>query len=626
MAILRKLSIRSQLLILAASTIAVVLFIMLHTYSTMSGMITRNHEEYVNQTITEIRKNVTSSKDVIHRLMQNISYNQDVQSYLVEKDELVRYEMFIKLNKFLASQQEVKEGILDIVISGNNGVFIDLRGGNRYVSPLKATLPARANAWYAGLHVVNFSPGYLHQNALVFATKIAFIPPEGTFNNEVATNTNIGTLFFVVDPRTLVGEEEPDTRETNTQLYLLDRDRKVITGSRNGKVEVDALPDLPTDEAGSEGKTIDWNGQPYIMQTEPLPEIEGHIVSMAPKEELLRDLLDVRRQELLIFGLCLVVLAVPFMFIINNILRPLKKLIFFMTTIKRGDLLKFKKRISLQGYMEISIMAAEMNGMLDEIDNLTQRLLDANTQLYGTELEKKKSELAFLRSQINPHFLYNTLEAITGIAAATGQGNIKMMTRALSSIFRYSIKGADEVPLREEVRMVESYVQIQQMRFADRFSVQYELSESALAFPVPKMILQPLVENAVYHGFEPTFRRGLLRIMATVDEDGALLVVVEDDGIGIEPRRMEEIRGMLSSQSQTAVGIAEAADNARAAGPDVSADPVASKEPKSIGLVNVNNRLRLLYGQECGISIESEPGNGTRIRLRIADGRSREDA
>ena len=199
---------------------------------------------------------------------------------------------------------------------------------------------------------------------------------------------------------------------------------------------------------------------------------------------------------------------------------------------KKGNLLKFKKRISLQGYMEISIMASELNSMLDEIDHLTQRLLETNTRLYGIELEKKKSELAFLRSQINPHFLYNTLEAITGIAVVEGQNKIKTMTRSLSSIFRYSIKGGDVVPLRDEVKMIESYLQIQQIRFADRFSVHYEISEKALAFVIPKMILQPLVENAIYHGFEPTLKPGELWIKGFVDEQGALIVTVEDDGTG----------------------------------------------------------------------------------------------
>jgi two-component system sensor histidine kinase YesM len=271
-----------------------------------------------------------------------------------------------------------------------------------------------------------------------------------------------------------------------------------------------------------------------------------------------------------------------------------------MTTVKRGDLLKFKKRISLQGYMEISIMATELNSMLDEIDHLTQRLLETNAELYGIELEKKKSELAFLRSQINPHFLYNTLEAITGIAVVEGQSKIKTMTRSLSNIFRYSIKGGDVVPLREEVRIIESYVQIQQIRFADRFSVHYAISEEALAFAIPKMILQPLVENAIYHGFEPTLKAGELWIKGSIDGQGKLFLTVEDNGTGMEPNRLEELRNRMSASS--------------------SAMPEA-EDGGSIGLVNVNNRIKLMFGPEYGVSMDSVLGSGTQIRLTIAERR-----
>jgi two-component system, sensor histidine kinase YesM len=278
----------------------------------------------------------------------------------------------------------------------------------------------------------------------------------------------------------------------------------------------------------------------------------------------------------------------------------LKKLIFFMTIIKRGDILKFKQRISLQGYMEISIMASELNSMLDEIDQLTQSLLESNTRLYSTELEKKKSELAFLRSQINPHFLYNTLEAITGMAVVEGQHKIKAMTRALSSIFRYSIKGAGVVSLDHEVKIIESYLQIQQIRFADRFRVHYDFTKAALAYIVPKMFLQPIVENAIYHGFEPSLKFGELWIKGFVDEQSKLIVTVVDNGLGIDADRLEELRSILSAPPS---GLLEA------------------KEQKSIGLVNVNNRIKLMFGDECGIQIDSTLDSGTEVKLTIAEKR-----
>jgi two-component system sensor histidine kinase YesM len=593
-AFLRKLSIRSQLLILATSTIIVILIVIFHSYSMMSGMVTRSHEEYVKQTVSEIGKNVTSNKDVINRLMQNISYNGEVQRFLVEKNDLLKYEQFKDLSELLTNQRELKEGILDIVISGVNGAWIDLYGGNRYVTPLQSKVPPKVNAYYVGMQ--KFGNLYGSGEGLIFATPIYYKEQGEMFNRFV------GTLFFILNPKALAGEQEYTSKQYSSHIYLLDRDHKVITSNSQEPVG-SQLQDIPADGQGDEGTMIDWKDKNYVMQTVNLPDIDGSILSMAPKDVLLADLLDIRRQELTILGICLLVLMIPFMFIVNNILRPLKKLIFFMTTVKRGDLLKIKKnRISLQGYMEISIMASELNNMLDEIDHLTQRLLETNTRLYGTELERKKSELAFLRSQINPHFLYNTLEAITGIAAVEGHDKIKKMTRALASIFRYSIKGADTVALEQEIRMIESYMQIQRIRFADRFSVHYSITDEALARVVPKMILQPLVENAVYHGVEPTLKTCRLEIEGFVDEEGTLIIKVTDDGVGIEPERLEELRRMLREPVSVTI---------------------EGEGQTSIGLVNVNNRIRLMFGSEYVMQIDSVARHGTQIQLRI--GQRRED-
>lgn len=593
MRLLRKLSIRSQLLILAGSIIVVILFIIFYTYSMMAKMITQNHEGYVKQTVSEIKQTVAGNADVIARLMQNISFNEDVQNYLVESNDLNRFILSQRLDKLLNNQKDIKNGISDIVISGRNGTWIDIYGGNKFLAALKDSIPAKVNAYYVGMR--SFGNVYGSEYSLIFATKIYYAQQNELFN------TDIGTLFFIVDPKALVVEPEHDSG-TNTQIYLLERSDKVFASNVGADVGA-LLPESARETMLADNSTIDWNGTSYLVQRETLPAIDGSIVSMAPKDELLRDVSKIRKAELTMLVAGLLILAVPFVFVVNNILLPLKKLILFMTKVKRGDLEKLKKRISLQGYTEIGVMAAEFNSMLDEIDILTHRLLETNTRLYGIELEKKKSELAYLRSQINPHFLYNTLEAITGIAVVEGQSKIKTMTRALSQIFRYSIKGSANVPLKEEIRMIESYVQIQQIRFANRFQVHYEFTDAALDFIVPKMILQPVVENAIYHGFEPTLRMGSLRMEASVDDRGDLVVLVEDNGVGIDADRLGEIR----------LALAESLPEA-----------MERSEQRSIGLANINNRLKLTFGPHCGVQIDSKPGEGTRIRLTIApSGRER---
>ncbi|MFF2479390.1 sensor histidine kinase [Paenibacillus sp. NPDC058071] len=594
MTFLRKLSIRSQLLMLAASAVLVILVIIYHSYTTMSGVITRSHEEYVEQTISEIKRNVTSNKDVLFRIMQTISYDPEVQSYLVETDPLARFELFKKLNVLLSSQKELKDGILDIVIAGDNGLNVDINGGGVYADRLNNQLPGKVNAYYVGMQP--FGPLYGTSTGLVFATTISYVQQGERFNDK------LGTLYFIISPRALVGEREYATKQTNTQIYLLDRYFKVITSNTDAETG-SSLPEMQFPGKQSDDRSVWWQGKQFVVQTVDIPAIDASIMSVAPKNELLRDLAVIRKQELIILAIGLLLLAIPFVVIINNILRPLKKMILFMTTVQQGGQLSFGKRLSLKGYMEISTMAYEFNRMLGEIESLSQKLLETNTQLYGTELARQKSELAFLRSQINPHFLYNTLEAITGMAAVEGQDKIKKMTRSLSSIFRYSVKGTDVIELQQELLMIKSYVQIQQIRFADRFEATYRFTDDALKRTVPKMILQPLVENAVYHGIETTLKRCSLEIAGFIDEAGTLVIEVKDDGVGMEAERLMDIRAMLA---QPPAGYSEAEEMRR-----------------SIGMVNVNNRIRLMFGQSYGMEIDSELGQGTLVRLRF--GQRRED-
>jgi two-component system sensor histidine kinase YesM len=214
------------------------------------------------------------------------------------------------------------------------------------------------------------------------------------------------------------------------------------------------------------------------------------------------------------------------------------------------------------------------------------------------KLETKRSELAHLRSQINPHFLYNTLESIKGIAAEENVPRIMTITTALGNMFRYSIKGSDMVPLNDEIKIIESYVMIQKIRFEERFDVTYEFDRKIIDWLIPKMLLQPLVENAIYHGLEKITSPGHLYIGGTIGESGHMILWVKDDGYGMDGDKLERIRNMLDDENGS-----KAANGA--------------ENKSSIGLENVNQRIKLMYGKDYGVSIESSRGKGTRVEIRI---------
>ena len=241
-------------------------------------------------------------------------------------------------------------------------------------------------------------------------------------------------------------------------------------------------------------------------------------------------------------------------------------------------------------------MAGEFNSMLRQIDTLTDRLLSANLALTRAELEKKKAELSYLRSQINPHFLHNTLETIRGAALIEKAEMTLDMVGSLARMFRYCVAGDDWVTLREEMQIISSYVHIQLIRFSSRFRVEYDLDEGALDALVPKMLLQPVVENAFHHGLEGREEQGTLRIDGHL-ANGVLTVTVGDNGRGMDESQLALVSRQLRDGEGTSRGGGDGAG--------------------SIGLANVSNRIKLLYGEKYGVRITSEPARGTLVTLTL---------
>ncbi|WP_391570949.1 histidine kinase [Cohnella sp.] len=589
MNLLRRLTIRSQISIIACLIALVVMAILSASYLQMAKMIGSNNEKLTSDLVLQMRQTVHSNKDVLERLMMNIAFNMDVQNFLIEPDKTESFMLSKRVDNLFINSRTLKEGILDIVIHGEDGRWIDIAGGRGLTKPYRGALTEGKFFHYYGLQ--NFGRHYELENVFLIGSKIKYSQPGELFND------TIGTLFFVVSPQALLGEISDLSAEMNTISFFVDWQRKVVSGNESLHT-VDGLELLGVGRDGSIKREVEWEGETYIAHSEYLPDMKSAIVSMIPKDAIMRDMNAIRIFFIVMFLIGGFVMMLLFRAITGNILHPLKKLINFMSTVKRGDLAKLKGRIDLDGYVEISLMATEFNNMLNKIDSLTRELLDTHAALYGAELEKKKAELAYLRSQIHPHFLYNTLEMIKGMAAVKGAQEIREAASSLGSIFRYSIKGESVVPFQTELGVVESYLQIQRLRFGSRLNVQMEIDENCLNCHVPKMILQPIVENAVYHGLEPKEERGVLRIESYLDERRDLIVVVEDDGIGMDAIRLERLQAALSEEDyRTRLG---------------------GEERHSIGFANVNARIKMICGPDYGLQVASKEGGGTVVRVKLS--------
>ena len=251
-------------------------------------------------------------------------------------------------------------------------------------------------------------------------------------------------------------------------------------------------------------------------------------------------------------------------------------------------------RLSEHKIQEIDEIAQSINELLAEKEESADRLWELEKKNYEALLSKKISDLQYLANQMNHHFLLNTLSCIGGIAAENGVFSIMELVSMLSELFKYSLYRSDQVTLREEMEIVQKYFRIIQIRFTSNYRLEISVPEELLSCTVPKALLQPLVENAVYHGLEQK-EEGLIRI--TVNREGEELhVLVSDNGAGIPDEQLHKMQEELARASQIDYSRMLAGH---------------------IGNLNLCRRIKLLYGEEYGISLTSENGAGTTVAVKL---------
>ncbi len=290
-----------------------------------------------------------------------------------------------------------------------------------------------------------------------------------------------------------------------------------------------------------------------------------------------------------IFSILLIFGAVAFAVVAawslsKSIYTPIKKLHDVTTTITKNDL---QALMTSDNVDEITELGLSFNIMIGKIKELLDSKMKEQENL-------KKAELRALQAQINPHFLYNTLDTIIWMAEAKKTAQVVEIVSALSRFFRISLsKGMDWITIAEEVERTRSYLTIQKMRYRDILDFKIEVDESVSEYTVLKLILQPLVENALYHGIKNKRQGGTIWVRARHSGEGEILLEVEDNGIGFTPEKLAQLRAELDDDSG-----------------DI-------KLESGFGIGNVNRRIRLYYGKPYGLSVRSEYNTGTCVTLVI---------
>ncbi|MFC4598410.1 sensor histidine kinase [Cohnella hongkongensis] len=374
---------------------------------------------------------------------------------------------------------------------------------------------------------------------------------------------------------------------SGTEFYVLDESGHVITGTDRTAVGGRADEGLFSSaiRAFSGSFQADYRGEPSLYVFQRLEDVEWTTVGIAPIRELLKDRNDiVSGVRLVVLGLLLVSILAAWL-LAYSITKPIRGLTGKMQQVKGGN---FDVQMDIRSKDEIGLLSLTFNKMVTRINELMN-------QLKISHRKERDAEMRALQANINPHFLYNTLESVIWLAESRDYDGVTRIISRLGRYYRLSLsRGMDIVKIRDEVAHAENYLSIVRMRYGDKFKYAFDVDPAIAEEPCLKLILQPLVENSLHHGIFPKDGQGTVTVLGERDGAGIRLIVV-DDGIGIPPARLNEINAAFrTGHSRELTG--------------------------SYGIKNVNERIQLKHGAEYGLYFESEEGVGTRVVVRLPAG------
>lgn len=382
--------------------------------------------------------------------------------------------------------------------------------------------------------------------------------------------------------------------EYDTQYFMVNRNGLVLydsSGTRNGATLAELADGIVSAGETYGSARLYFRGVDSVVSGIRLADEEWQLLSVTSWSSLSKEITLYLRW---IAGIMLVSLLSALLFImlfVNRIAKTIIRIVRFMRFVERGDL---DRRVDESGDDELSLLSRGLNSLIARVNELLGRVKQEQEQ-------KTKAEMRVLQAQIKPHFLFNTLESINALAVQNEGRKVSQMVLRLANMLRISFQESEEIPIRQEIEHLKSYLEIQRYRFADVFEYEIEASEELMDCYIQKLTLQPLVENCVQHAFDGAMRQGHIRVRLSPGASGETVAIeVEDDGVGMSNETLSRFQ-YLASEDEAAA----------------SAEEAPNPERRGLGVRSVADRIRIQYGRRYGLFVCSAPGEGTIIKCTI---------
>lgn len=579
-------------------TVLAVIITALGLFEVSKASIDVLSHELLSNSVRQISLNIDDNIQQIQALVVNIQLDPEFDSAL--KNAATNAE---PINSVYSRQLQSKLLQTQLMRRDINGIYVfDHYGKPLYSasSPsLKRTYDVRQEVWYdqlsstatklvLGSHVPD---RYLEDQTEVVTVVQRLV--------NVSNNQPLATIL--VDVKLDMFDNIISTLEPSSSCVVLitdadgslvySNDGTNITDSIAGQIYA-SLQDVPQLQTHKEGSfTQPYENRMLNVNFTTSAATGWKIICYADGREVSRISENMRGNALLFVILAGLLSALCTFMLIRKQFRGLNQLKDGMGQVMEGD---YNIRIPKVSDDEVGALCETFNAMTERLNYYINTVERLEWEKQESLLKTAKAELAALQAQINPHFIYNALETISMMAEINDDFEVSQMAASLGKLLYTSVKGASIVTVEEELAYTRNYLYIQQIRFADKFAVSFRIPPELYQYAIPKLTLQPLIENCIHHGLETKEDPGIIAITARRSGDD-LVFEVHDNGVGMDERRLADVRQRL-----------------------LDVDSSANEEKSSIGLANVHQRIRLYFRDDCyGVKIHSTQGQGTTITVRL---------
>jgi two-component system sensor histidine kinase YesM len=585
-------SIRNKLIVfLLAATIVPISTSIIITYfftkQTVSGEAVISNSNLIHQAET----NILNYLKVVEQSSLTV-YNDTVLYTIIENgdtDYLSNNEVTRGLQTIANSVKEIKQ--TNLYMTANHRSVLLYRGLTARSEGAKPEYRPDIQGTDVYVEPTHISHDY-QSGKLFYAPPSTVITMHRTIRNAL-TQQELGTLSIDIGLDVIRAICEQLFAQGEEQLFILDKKGTVIYGPDPAYLGtvlheewVNQLSALPETSGSFETKSKQFAGV-LIYERMTTPYLEWTLVKQIPNERLYKSARELTKINALIFSLFLIVVITATLFISFRFTAPIKSLLGYMSSIQSGNM---QVDIQVTSQDEIGILARRFRMMMQTINNLIM-------SEYKLDIANKTNQLKALQAQVNPHFLYNALQSIGTLALQHEAPKIYHLLSALAKMMRYSMNTSEGiVTIKQELDHVKSYLQLQLQRFENELTVRYDIEESVTSLHIPKMMLQPLVENYFKHGFDHRSPDNLLTIECSWIENGLIArIIIEDNGKGMSLLRFDALYSQLKHGS----------------------DPFESSDSSKIGLYNVKSRLQLYFNGKATMLLELPTDGGFRVVLLI---------